>query len=97
MDLESLLNASLDLEKRIATDKALRRYFASVWKEELGHRKSGNTTRGQNVPNSVSIAISAEIYELVDRVARQAGVPPAKILEESFLAYLSEKLRGRPT
>ena len=34
MDLESLLNASLELEKRKATDQLLRKYFSSLWKND---------------------------------------------------------------
>lgn len=99
MDLESLLNASLGLEKRIATDRALRKYFSTIWAEsdpkQAGQKSAGP---GQAVgPGSVrelSLQFPAEMCELLELAANATGKTPSEILEECFVEHYLKKLNS---
>ncbi|MBI4664288.1 MAG: hypothetical protein HY735_36290 [Verrucomicrobia bacterium] len=94
MDLEGLLNASLELEKRIATDKLLRQYFSSLWNHNGGKRRplngSGNAVRECWNLRRVTLDLPSEMCELLELASEATGKTPAEILEQSFVEYLKD-------
>ena len=99
MDLESLLNASLALEKRIATDRALRKYFSTIW-AETNPKKAGEQSAPPNPPpvpgtvRELSLPFPAEMCELLELAANATGKTPSEILEECFVEHYLKKLNG---
>jgi len=96
MDLEGLLNASLELEKRIARDKMLRQCFSKLWKEN--RRKpsvpSSAASAGPNAParQQVTLNFPPEMWELLELASNATGKTPSEILEESFVDYYLRKI-----
>ena len=96
MDIESLLNASLALEKRIATDRALRRYFSTVWgqaerQKEAPKSAAPNNTSVSGPARELTLRFPPEMCELLELAAKATGKTPAEILEECFVeAYLKK-------
>ena len=99
MDLEGLLNASLELEKRKATDQLLRKYFSSLWKND-GPKRPAPTSLKPG-PSShpglceVSVQFPPEMCELLEIAAKATGKTPSKILEESFVEFYLNKVNPR--
>ncbi len=94
MDLDSLLNAHLSLERRIATDQALRRYLATLWQqsEPTGARTAQATTPQANGKVRLTFDFPPEMCELLAVAARATGKSTAQILEESFADYFRDKI-----
>lgn len=96
MDLEGLLNASLELERRIATDKMLRQCFSNLWKENRRKPapKSGSAAVAANSPalRQLNLSFPAEMCELLELAANATGKTPSEILEESFVDYYLKKI-----
>ena len=109
MDLEGLLNASLALEKRIATDRALRKYFAAIW-GEVEARKSAEKPVPPPLPTpplptpplptppksarELTLQFPAEMCEWLELAASSTGRTPAEILEECFVEHYLKKLKS---
>jgi hypothetical protein len=98
MDLESLINANLALEKRIATDRALRKYFSAVWaKSESQKPQPPPVSVAPVAPGTtreLTLTFPAEMCELLALAAEATGKTPAQILEESFVGYYLKKSDG---
>ena len=96
MDLEGLLNASVQLEKRIATDKALRGYFSKLWKEEARRKPAAalSVPPADNGTNEQKVTLNfpPEMCELLELASGATGKTPSEILEESFVNYYLKKI-----
>lgn len=94
MDLEGLLNASLELEKRIATDQMLRKYFSSVWKESRKKTVASSASKPSSANSSahrqLTLSFPSEMCELLELAANATGKTPDEILEQSFVDYLKK-------
>ena len=96
MDIESLLNANLALEKRIATDRALRRYFSTVWGQAESRKEAPKSAAPGNsglpeAARELTLRFPSEMCELLELAAKATGKTPAEILEECFVeAYLKK-------
>jgi hypothetical protein len=87
MELENLLKASLQLEKRIATDETLRQYFSSVWaKAEPKPRK----TLQPPGPTSFEFTFPPEMCELLGIAMKVRGKSAQEVMQESFAKYYLE-------
>jgi hypothetical protein len=96
MNLENLLNAAVELEKRIATDQMLRKYFSSVW----GHSPSRATASkpAPATPNEAGkskelcFSFPVEMCEWLDVASSATGKTPTQLLEESFAEYCARNV-----
>lgn len=101
MNLDGLLNASLELEKRIQTDRMLRRYLSNLW----GRTSPGRSTRASNPPStqnpegsrSVTFNLPPEMCELLELASKATGKSQTAILEESFADYYLKHIDGNQT
>ena len=98
MDLEGLLNANLALEKRIATDRALRKYFSSLWAKTESQKPEPITPSPPSDATAptrdLTLTFPSEMCELLALAAEATGKTPAQILEESFIGYYVKKFNG---
>lgn len=100
MDLDSLLNASVALEKRIATDKLLRKYFAQLWKEPArsklipDHRPAPSAAADPKL-RQLTFTFPSEMCELLALAAEATGKSPSEILEESFVEFYLKKIESK--
>ena len=95
MDLENLLNAAVQLEKRIATDQKLRKYFSSVW----GHGPSRTASKPVPAPadktdknQDLRFSFPIEMCEWLEVASRATGKTPTELLEESFAEYCARNV-----
>jgi len=94
MDLDGLLNASLELEKRIKTDQILRQHLSPLLAKKdssARHRSTRKNSDGSpGNPGSASFTLPAEMCELLDIAANATGKSQIQILEESFADYFQK-------
>lgn len=90
MKLDDLLNAAVQLEKRIETDRMLRACFSAIWNDsDTGKKRDAAkapTAAGKS-GRAVTLTFPAEFCELLEKTARSSGKSPAQLLEESFAEY----------
>jgi hypothetical protein len=99
MNLEGLLNAGLELEKRIKTDRMMRRYLSTLWANanpgepkrkqphQPAHRSANEAAEKPGAPRSFTVQFPPEMCELLQRAAQASGKSPDTLLEESFAEY----------
>ena len=96
MDLEGLLNASLELEKRKATDQLLRKYFSSLWKDGPAKRAIVHAppkpTNDQSGFREITLHFPAEMCELLELASKSTGKTPSEILEMTFAEFYLKKV-----
>lgn len=101
MELDGLLNASLELEKRIKTDRVLRQHLSSLWGRTSSRRSSRSTssksTQNPNGTKSVTFDLPDGMCELLELAATATGKSQAQILEESFAEYFQKHIDGSKT
>lgn len=86
MNLNHLLQAGLELEKRIAQDTALRRCVAELWKKS--DAKLSAPTHGKpGAARDLTVQLPSDVYELLQATAKLTGKSPSLILQESFALY----------
>ena len=86
MNLEHLLNAGLELEKRIARDQALRRCFSELWKKSNGQQLKGKTAESNGV-REFKLKLPLDVCELIESTATLTGKTPSQLVQESFALY----------
>lgn len=91
MKLEDLLNAAVQLEKRIETDRMLRACFSALWKEanapQSSHVRKPASSAAASDKATLTLAFSKEFCDLLQSTARASGKTPSELLEESFAEY----------
>jgi hypothetical protein len=96
MDLEGLLNASLDLEKRIARDKMLRQCFSNLWKENRRKlpvaSRAAAASASPSARRQMTLGFPSEMCELLELASSATGKTASEILEESFVDYYLKKI-----
>jgi hypothetical protein len=95
MDLANLLQASLDLEKRIATDQALRRCFNDLLNTKTSSAKAEARAKlPEQVAcvSEVKASFPLETCLLLESVAASAGKTTSQVLEEAFLHYYRTRI-----
>ena len=103
MKVENLLNAAVELEKRIAADRMLRSYFSRIWRSESGTRPKSNHTGshsgGAQKNSEITLNVSPEMCKWLEVAVTSTGKTPAQLLEESFAEYCAknaEKWKVQP-
>lgn len=103
MKVENLLNAAVELEKRIAADRRLRSYFSRIWTSEPATRPKSNHTgslsSGAQKNSEIALSLSPEMYKWLEVAVAATGKTPAQILEASFAEYCTknaEKWKRQP-
>jgi hypothetical protein len=92
MDLTNLLQASLDLEKRIASDQALRRCFDQIWNQKKIDDRPASQSTG--AVRKVIVTMPQEVGQLLDATAAKMGRTPGEILEEAFLLFYRSRIQN---
>jgi hypothetical protein len=97
MNLEMLLNASVELEKRIATDQLLRNQLAQLLRarKEKQPQASSSSSGGVEQGIELTFGFPAEMCELLARASVLTGKEPGRILEESFAEYYRNRIEKR--
>jgi hypothetical protein len=88
--LDDLLNAAVQLEKRIESDRMLRACFSAIWNQteaQKANRGKKHSATQASPGQSLTLTFSKEFCELLERTAKSTGKSPAEILEESFTEY----------
>ena len=95
MDLESLLKANVELQKRIATDRVLRHHFSHLWQiaEEPTPAPTPAERPAKSAPthHKLTLNFPREMCELLAREVERTGKTPDQILEDSFAEYYFRK------
>lgn len=89
MKLEDLLNAAVQLEKRIETDRMLRACFSALWNDPgSGKQPRAKAAETSSISTqSITLNFPTEFWNLVKKAAQTSGKSPAQLLEESFAEY----------
>ena len=94
MKVENLLNAAVELEKRIAADRRLRSYFSRIWSSEPATRPKSNHTGSQSSRaqknSEITVRLSPEMYKWLEVAVTATGKTPAQLLEESLAEYCAK-------
>ncbi|MBM3836023.1 MAG: hypothetical protein FJ403_22715 [Verrucomicrobia bacterium] len=95
MHLDNLLNAAVELEKRIATDQMLRRYFSTVWgKDSAPTTVKSKLASPESKPSpetrDLTCTFPVKMCELLLLAANATGKTPTELLEESFAEYCAK-------
>ena len=92
MDLDGLLKANIELQKRIATDRALRRKLAMIEgagaPSTQGFKPESSTAPGLH---KITFSLPVEMCGLLVEEAERAGKTPSEIIEKSFAEYYKRK------
>ena len=95
MDLGSLLKANVELQKRVATDRALRDYFSRIW-STFDHGDGFRETATRHAADDggarkMTFYLPPEMCELLALEVEQTGKTPSQIMEDSFAQYYLRK------
>lgn len=95
MNVENLLQAAIELDKRIATDQLLRQYFSAVWGKRSVQVQSApapsDISEAGNL-RDITFSFPREMCELLEIGASATGKTPAQLLEESFAEYCARNI-----
>lgn len=92
MDLDGLLKANIELQKRIATDRALRRKLAMI-ERAAGPSPQDSKPEASAAPglHKITFSLPIEMCVLLVEEAERAGKTPSEIIERSFAEYYKRK------
>jgi hypothetical protein len=96
MNLDNLLNAAVELEKRIATDQMLRKYFSSVWghspSRAVESKPAPATQHETEKHKELCFTFPIEMCEWLDVASSATGKTRTQLLEESFAEYCARNV-----
>ena len=90
MDLDGLLKANIELQKRIATDRTLRRRFAELW-GDAGGKSTKPAKSHANGTRQLTFSLPEEMCLLLAREVESTGKTPSELIEKSFAEYYQRK------
>ena len=92
MDLDGLLKANIELQKRIATDRALRRKLGMIEGAAVPSAQDSkaetSTVAGKH---KITFSLPVEMCVLLVEEAERAGKTPSEIIEKSFAEFYKRK------
>ena len=92
MDLDGLLKANIELQKRIAADRSLRRRLSQLW-GDLGPTPpgaKGPSPKDHDVRH-LTFTLPIEMCVLLAREVERTGKTPSELIEKAFAEYCQRK------
>ena len=92
MDLDGLLKANIELQKRIATDRTLRRRLSMLWGDPDPVREPPKKAGvNGNDLQQLTFSLPVEMCVLLAREVERTGKTPSELIEKSFAEYYQRK------
>ena len=92
MDLDGLLKANIELQKRIATDRILRQRLSVLWGESGPARENHKASNAKgNQIQELTFSLPVEMCVLLASEVERTGKTPSELIEKSFAEYYQRK------
>ena len=95
MDLDSLLKANIELQKRIATDRLLRRRLTMLSGPSTASGENNKATHAATPGmRELTFTLPVEMCVLLAREVERTGKTPSALIEKCFADYYQRKHGG---